>query len=991
MGRRGKRQGSRSILIQILIPMLLVMLAQAGLFVVTMMYGGAVEQLRSNAFDILTERVSNRKNYLQNEMIQRWSNVDEAVEQFQNVIMDFLKEKGASPEELTVSSPLSEELLEKLSEDMILLLRRNGVTGMFLVLEGDGSPDKTGLYLRDMDPKTSPADNSDLLVERGPGSLVRKKGFATDIFWQPRFDFSGSGEITSYDFYQKPFDAALEYQVTDNADLGYWSLPFRMNSNDVDIVTYSVPLLDGDGRPYGVAGVELTADYLRSLLPSGELSEDDKGAYLLAVAQGEEHTFSNVVSSGSAFKQIFGEQKQTVFSTEAAHGCIYPAEKSARVTESAFGCVTYLQLYNSHTPFENDRWAVIGVMRDQDLLSFAHRMERTILAASLASLLIGILGLCMAAGFLTRPIAALVKRLKSSDANQPVRLDKVHITEIDQLTEAVEQLSLRVAESAARLPKIIELTGLSIVAFEFVKSTGRFYLTGDVQRLLGSEPADRENFRRVMEDLENHCLESVQEQGDLRIYSLEREDGRRWIRLKLLEDEEKIIGTLSDITQEIQEKRKIEYERDHDLMTSLLNRRAFYNWLGQLFQCPEKLGVAALIMLDLDNLKYINDTYGHDKGDEYIRCTADIIRRHTPPGAVLSRMSGDEFYIFLYGYSSKEELRCIIESLREGMQHTLFPLPDNPDFKVRASAGVAWYPQDSTIYEQLLKYADFAMYKVKNTVKGEFSEFDKDSYSRDAYLLHGKEDLNRMLDGGLVTYHFQPIVDAHTGEVFGYEALMRSTLEPLPSPDVILNLARSQSKLYQIERMTLFRSLEDFDRFREKTGDRRLFVNSISNQILTPEDVAAFEEEYGEYLHRLVVELTEEEKPDEEMARRKKLICRRWDAQMALDDYGTGYNSEFTLLSLNPDYLKIDMSIVRNIDRDANRQMILQNTLHYARSQGILLIAEGVETWGEMEYLIRSGVHYLQGYYIGLPHPTPGEPIAHVREEIRRIASEAAL
>lgn len=76
------------------------------------------------------------------------------------------------------------------------------------MLEGDGSPDKTGLYLRDMDPKTSPADNSDLLVERGPGSLVRKKGFATDIFWQPRFDFSGSGEITSYDFYQKPFDAA---------------------------------------------------------------------------------------------------------------------------------------------------------------------------------------------------------------------------------------------------------------------------------------------------------------------------------------------------------------------------------------------------------------------------------------------------------------------------------------------------------------------------------------------------------------------------------------------------------------------------------------------------------------------------------------------------------------------------------------------------------------------------------------------------------------
>lgn len=989
MAHSKKKPASRSILIQILIPMVLVMLVQSSLFTVTLLFGGTVEQLRINAFDILTERVNNRKNYLQNEMIQRWSNMGEAVDGFQTKIQTLLDDADASPEHLTVSSSLSVTVLEKLSEDMILLLRRNGVTGVFVVLEGDGSADKTGLYLRDMDPQSSPADNSDLLVERGSPSLVRRLGFATDIFWQPRFLFDDSGDITDFDFYQKPFQAAKNYRGVENTDLGYWSPSFRMDKNDVDIITYSVPLLGEDGLPYGVAGVELTTDYLRTLMSSDELLGSGKGAYLLAISQEEGNTFANVVSSGSVFKQIFGEQQQTDLENEPAYGSIYSAEKSDRVTESAYGCVSYIQLYNSHTPFESDRWAVIGVVRDQDLLGFYHRVQTTILMAALASLLIGIVGVCIVVRFLTRPITSVVKNLKASDPDQPVRLNKVSITEIDQMTDAVEQLSVQVAESAARLSKIIELAGLSIVAFEYDKLADRFYRTGDISRLLGPEftPATdaMEDFRTAMESLESRCLESVQENGGVHVYHLTADETQKWVRMKLLEGEERIIGVLSDITQEIQEKRKIEYERDYDLLTSLLNRRAFYNWMGQLFQHPEKLGVAALIMLDLDNLKYINDNYGHDQGDEYIRCTADVIRQHTPSDAVLSRMSGDEFYVFLHGYSSQNEVRRIIDELHDGITHTLFPLPDNPSFKVRASAGVAWYPQDSTIYEQLLKYADFAMYKVKNTVKGEFNEFDKESYNRDAYLLHSKEDLNRLLDGGLVDYYFQPIVDAHTGNVFGYEALMRSRLDSLPSPDIILNLARSQSKLYQIERMTWFRALEDFSRC-DLPDNCRLFVNSISNQILTPEDLAAFEEENRGYLSRLVVELTEEEKPDEEMARRKKAISRRWGAQIALDDYGTGYNGETTLLSLEPDYLKIDMSIVRNIDRDANRQMILRNIVYYARSREIQLIAEGVETRDEMEYLIRSGIHYLQGYYIGLPSPIPGALKSIVLEEIRRLA-----
>ena len=165
-------------------------------------------------------------------------------------------------------------------------------------------------------------------------------------------------------------------------------------------------------------------------------------------------------------------------------------------------------------------------------------------------------------------------------------------------------------------------------------------------------------------------------------------------------------------------KAKIEYERDYDLLTNLLNCRAFHAQMQQLFQPSGKLKVAALIMMDLDNLKYINDTFGHDYGDQYIRAAANALRIGTPDSAVLSRMSGDEFYIFLYGYDTEDQVREKIDQLQKSIQTSTLDLPNRPSFTIRASAGVAWYPKDSENYEQLIRYADFAMYSVKEHDEG---------------------------------------------------------------------------------------------------------------------------------------------------------------------------------------------------------------------------------------------------------------------------------
>ena len=220
---------------------------------------------------------------------------------------------------------------------------------------------------------------------------------------------------------------------------------------------------------------------------------------------------------------------------------------------------------------------------------------------------------------------------------------------------------------------------------------------------------------------------------------------------------------------------------------------------------------------------------------------------------------------------------------------------------------------------------------------------------------------------------------------------MRSKVDTLKSPLEILTLARSQSKLYEIERLTWFCSMEAFVAQDQIPPDVRIFLNSIANQNLSQHDFAEFEQLYRSHLSRIVVELTEEEKQNSVFSSQKQECIRLWQASLALDDFGTGYNGEAMLLCLTPQYVKIDISIIRNVDTDKNRQKILQNLLSYTKERQIKVIAEGVETRGEMETLIRTGVDYLQGYYIGMPQKTASPVNPEIVAQIQAINRKKKL
>ena len=193
------------------------------------------------------------------------------------------------------------------------------------------------------------------------------------------------------------------------------------------------------------------------------------------------------------------------------------------------------------------------------------------------------------------------------------------------------------------------------------------------------------------------------------------------------------------------ERRRIEHERDYDILTGLYNRQAFQRVCENLFAKPETLGHAALLMTDLDNLKTINDTYGHDWGDQYLRQTGRCLAASTPPGTLSARLSGDEFMLLLYGYDSREAVREELEKLRAALQDSASILPSGSELRISISGGVAWYPEDSTDFNTLKKYADFAMYQVKHSRKGEMKEFDIGMYNQEAYALQTRNEFEQML------------------------------------------------------------------------------------------------------------------------------------------------------------------------------------------------------------------------------------------------------
>ena len=523
------------------------------------------------------------------------------------------------------------------------------------------------------------------------------------------------------------------------------------------------------------------------------------------------------------------------------------------------------------------------------------------------------------------------------------------------------------------------MASVEIGGYELRFDTGSVFYTENFFSILGIPlsaelPMNIEKFREILKEYTEKNLYKTKS-GSTKLYCIRiPEKGVRYVRMEVKNENWVQIGLVEDVTVSMRERLRIEHERDYDTLTGLYNRRAFKRESESIFGRRKKIRHAAFIMLDLDNLKYINDTFGHDWGDEYIRQAGMCLEEGTPKGTLCAHISGDEFNILFYGYESQNAIREEISKLQREISSRIIRLPDGQEFHLSISGGIAWYPEDSNSLAVMRKHADFAMYQVKQTDKGRIAEFDQKAYEekyRDSQI---RKEFHRFVKEELVTYYFQPIISAKTGKIEAYEALMRANLPILKRPDVVMKIAREEGALREIERMTMFRATEAFADLREKKrikGDALLFINSIASQHMAAKDEIEFNNRYAELQKQIVIEITEEESIDYHALETKKNALG-FEGAFALDDYGSGYSNEKSLLDLAPKYIKVDLSIIRDIDTDPDKQQIVENIVAYAHKRDMKIVAEGLETPEEIQKVLELEVDLLQGFYLARPEPVPG-------------------
>ena len=977
-----RKKTGRPIFRTIFNAMMLVTLVEVVLLAVSIAITNVDGRLNQNAKDMLNMQVRNRVSYVQ-DLMQDAQNLTDLSEHINNTVLAMQEEGQLDLAELNTSREKSDALLTAIAPELVNTLRAKPVSGIFVVLNtvnlhnldvGCGLP---GIYLRDLDPDARPSeDNADLMIECGSSAVVKKLGITTDKSWQPTLRYYG---LKDNGFFKTPFQTAWEDGARLNAeDYGRWTTSaYKIGNDSRTAIAYSQPLILPDGTIYGVVGVELLTSYLQTKLPYSELQDGNTGTYFLVSTTADEEDTSFIVSKAVT-------SSEDMITSEAPAGmmnCELRADECWLTLRNKdyYAVALPITLYSRNAPFSNERWLLIGTVNSKVLFAFADNVRNVIAIAIVFTLVLGALGSLVIARNLAHPVELLYHEVVDrQEKKQFPQLSHTNIRELDRLADALTSLNSELLNNSTKFLRIMDMASVELGGYELRFDTGSVYVTDNFFALLGaSQPKDHFlSVRRFEEKLSNIQLShpcTTTAEGD-KILTIRREGETRYIMLRVTNDQTTQVGLAEDVTATTLERMRIEHERDYDILTGLYNRQAFHRVSEELFRDPHQLGVAALLMMDLDNLKHINDTYGHDWGDQYIRRTGQCLRDNTPAGTVCARLSGDEFLVLFHGYRSRDAVREKIDCLTNAMQQSVALLPSGNALHISLSGGIAWYPDDGQDWETLKKYADFAMYQVKHSEKGRVEEFDIGVYNREAYAERTRREFRQLLSNAQVFYCFQPIFSARSGRVVAYEALMRSDLPTLRSPATIMKLAREQGALYEIERLTFTKALETFDslcRAGSVSEDAMLFVNSIASTCLTQADVDYIDSRWHELRRRMVIEITEEEAIDYEALERKR-NAPGFSGMFALDDYGSGYSNENTLLQLAPRFVKVDITIIRGIDTSPDKQQILRNMVAYAHPRSMKIVAEGVETAAELCTVIELGADLLQGYFLARPAIVPG-------------------
>ena len=472
-----------------------------------------------------------------------------------------------------------------------------------------------------------------------------------------------------------------------------------------------------------------------------------------------------------------------------------------------------------------------------------------------------------------------------------------------------------------------------------------------------------------------------------------------------------LILQVQDITARRNAEQGLHHLAFHDSLTGLPNRRRFHELLGQAVTLLNEGGnpqdAYAVMFLDFDRFKLINDSLGHSAGDEFLVQVSKRIGESLRPHDIVARLGGDEFGVLVRHLEHERAAVSLAERLMDAMRKPFHVA--GTELMTSASIGITFSALGYTSPEDVLRDADTAMYKAKGAGKARYALFDASLHTEVANRLRLEGDLRRAIDEGRLTVVYQPVCELASARISGFEALVRwqHPLDGTVSPATFLPIAEEAGLMLRLTDFVMHcacRQLREWQQVDPAWAELTMNVNVSGHDLAHSAFVARVTRavvESGLQPRHLCLELTE----DILMSRLEGALpvlrdLRRLGVTLAIDDFGTGYSSLSHLSTLPIDCLKIDRSFVNRLDQGVNEAAVVRSIVLLGTSLGKVVVAEGIETAAQLELLREMGCGWGQGFLLARPMPAqdvssrlrfPSQPMPFSHPDFQRTASEVTI
>ncbi|WP_353409686.1 EAL domain-containing protein [Pseudoteredinibacter isoporae] len=550
------------------------------------------------------------------------------------------------------------------------------------------------------------------------------------------------------------------------------------------------------------------------------------------------------------------------------------------------------------------------------------------------------------------------------------------ITERRRLDERL-RLVASVYENSAEGVMILNKQGIIMDvnnAFEKILGFRKAEVVGSRPEMFSSEKKHRSSYSSVWSGLKNF----KQWQGEIWNHHKDRSHRPSWLTISCVYDGDELthyVGLMTDISQ-IKKSEEMLYQlAHHDTLTGLPNRLLLNERLEQAMRYAlRRERHVAVVFVDLDNFKFVNDGMGHAVGDKLLKQVAEILSETVRADDTVARIGGDEFLLVLGDIQNPENVGYVAEKLLKKINSKV--TVDGQDLRVSASMGVAVYPGDGEDKSTLIRNADAAMYRAKSSGKMNFQFYTEELTKNAIERMSLEADLHDAISRQELHLHYQPQIDIRLGKVVAVEALIRWQHPRLGliSPDKFIPLAEEIGLIEDIGTWVLQEACTQFKQWRMAGFPIQTLAVNVSNRQLHkgnfPNVVHSILQSSELEAHHLELEITESmllENPDFAVQQLKQL--KELGVSIAIDDFGTGYSSLSYLKRLPIHKLKIDKSFIHDIGDDGDDNAITEAIIAMSERLSLGVIAEGVETENQRDFLLKNGCNNVQGFHYCKPLP----------------------